>query len=168
MAPPRCSSRATPRARGLGSSLGRNLTRRRQHGQRDRQVEAGALLPQLGRRQIDRDPPHGPLELRGRDPRADALLRLLAGAVGQPDDRERRHPELEVRLDLDAASVEPDQRVRDRPCEHASNVDSNLSRVCDGFVPKVCLPGEEIARGYRRSTSAAMAWPKPMHMVATP
>jgi hypothetical protein len=29
-----------------------------------------------------------------------------------------------VRLDLDAAGVEPDQRVRDRPCEHVCKLDN--------------------------------------------
>jgi hypothetical protein len=44
--------------------LGRHLARRRQHRERDREVEPRAFLPQLGRREIDRDPAHGPLELR--------------------------------------------------------------------------------------------------------
>ncbi len=46
------------------------------------------------------------------------MLRLLAGAVGEPDDREARHPRLEVRLDLDLPRLEADERVSDRASEH--------------------------------------------------
>jgi len=90
-----------------------------EHRERDRQVEARPFLAQRRRREIDGDAPlRGPLELGRRDPATDALLRLLASAVGEPDDRERRQPLLEVRLDLDAARVDADERVGDRACEH--------------------------------------------------
>jgi len=82
-----------------------HLSRGSQNGQGDGQVEPRALLAQLRGRQVDRDPPHRPFQLRRGDAAADPFLRLLAGAVGQPDDCERRHPELEMRLDLDAAGV---------------------------------------------------------------
>jgi len=42
----------------------RNLTRRREHGERNREVEARSFLAQLGRREVDRDAPHRPVELR--------------------------------------------------------------------------------------------------------
>ena len=51
-------------------------------------------------------------------PRPDALLRLLARAIGQPDDREGRHTLLEMRLDLDPARVDADECVGDGACEH--------------------------------------------------
>jgi hypothetical protein len=57
------------------------------------------------------------------------VLRLLAGAVSQPDDRETRLTELDVGFDLDAACVEPDERVRDGACEHASMEAPHPSRV---------------------------------------
>jgi hypothetical protein len=102
--------------------LGRQLPRRREHRQGDRQIEPRALLTQLGGRKVDRDPPHRPLELGRRDPGANAFLRLLAGAIGEADDRERRHTELQVGLDLDAAGVEPYKRVRDGAGEHTSKL----------------------------------------------
>ena len=78
-----------------------------------------------------------PLELGGRDPRADALLRLLAGAVGQADDRERGHAELEVRLHLHPPRLEPDHGMGDRPRQHpidASDVRVTcLCRKCADF-----------------------------------
>jgi len=46
------------------------------------------------------------------------VLRLLTRAVREPDDRESRHAVLEMRLDLDAASLESDERVRDGAREH--------------------------------------------------
>ena len=52
------------------------------------------------------------------DAAADAVLRLLAGAVGEPDDREPRDAGLEVGLDLDLARLEADESVGDRACEH--------------------------------------------------
>jgi hypothetical protein len=47
------------------------------------------------------------------------VLRLLAGAVGEADDREPRDARLEVGLDLDASRLEADERVGDRTSEHA-------------------------------------------------
>jgi hypothetical protein len=40
-------------------------------------------------------------------------------AVGETDDREPRDAELDVRLDLHPPSVEADERMGDRACEHA-------------------------------------------------
>ena len=47
------------------------------------------------------------------------MLRLLAGAIRKPDDRERGHSGLEVRFDLDLARLEADERVSDRASEHS-------------------------------------------------
>ena len=46
------------------------------------------------------------------------MLRLLARAIREPDDCEPGHPVLEVRLDLDAASLESDERMGDGAREH--------------------------------------------------
>ena len=100
----------------------RHLARRREHGERDRQVEPGAFLAQLRRREVDRDAAAGELELGREDAAADALPGLLAGAVGEPDDREGGDAVLDVRLDLDPARIETDERVGDRACEHASTL----------------------------------------------
>ena len=86
----------------VGEPLARDLPRGGEDRERDREIEAGAFLAQPRRGEVDRDPPQRPLELGGGDAAAHALLRLLAGAVGEPDDREPGHAALEVRLDLDA------------------------------------------------------------------
>ena len=116
----------------------RHLVGGGEHGERDRQVEARPLLAQRGRCEVDRDAPlRGPLELGRRDSRAHSFLRLLARPVGEADDRERRQPPLEVRLDLDAARVDADERVGDRACEHRPTLGGGKLRVCAGVAPRV-------------------------------
>ena len=66
-----------------------HLPRGGQHGQRDRQVESRALLTQLGRREVDRDPAHRPLQLRRRDP-ASARAPSPPGRRGRRGRRSRR------------------------------------------------------------------------------
>jgi hypothetical protein len=46
------------------------------------------------------------------------MLRLLARAVGQTNDREPWNPVLEVRLHLHLAGLEPYKGMGDRPSEH--------------------------------------------------
>src|SRR5204862_546870 len=79
--------------------------------ERDRQVEAGALLPQLGRREIDGDAAVGELQLGRGYPAPHALARFLARTVGEPDDREARQAVANVRLDVDAPRLEADQSM---------------------------------------------------------
>jgi hypothetical protein len=117
--------------------LQRELVGGGEHGQRDRHVEARSLLAQAGGREVHGDAPlRRPLELGGRDARADALLRLLARTVGEADDRERRQALLEVRFYFDPAGVDADERVGDRACEHVARLGGRSTRVCAGFVPK--------------------------------
>ena len=124
--------------------LARDLRRRGEHRQRDRQVESGPLLPQRRRREVDRDRAVGPLEESGVDAAPDAVLRLLAGAVGEPDDRERRErARAQVRLDLDAPRLEADERERDRAAEHPSTVRPITSRDCADSVPEVSWWGRK-------------------------
>ena len=107
--------------RMLGEPLDRNLPRRSQHRQRDREVEAGAFLAQPGRREVDRDPLQRPLELRRPDAAANAVLRLRAGAVGETDDREAGEATVDVRLDLDTPRLEADESVGDGAREHTTH-----------------------------------------------
>ena len=85
-----------------------NLVRCREHGQRDRQVEARALLPQSRRREIHGDPVSRPLETCRGDTRAHAMLRLLARTVCKAHDCEAGQAALDVGLNLHAARVEAD------------------------------------------------------------
>src|SRR6185437_10156642 len=100
----------------------RQLTRRAEHGERDRQVEPGAFLAELRRRKVDGDPAVREVELGGGDAAPDTFTRFLAGLVGQADDREARQPVANVRLDVDAARLEADESVSDRAREHGSTL----------------------------------------------
>jgi hypothetical protein len=59
------------------------------------------------------------------------MLCLLTGAIAQADERECGHAALEMSLDVDAAGIEPDQRVRGGSREHVAKLDNDLSHVCD-------------------------------------
>ena len=103
----------------LQEALGRYLPRRGEERERDGQVEASTLLAERRRREVDGDPRLlRPLEQRRRDAAADAMLGLLAGAVGETDDRECRYPARQVHLDLDTPGVEADQREGDGAPDH--------------------------------------------------
>jgi hypothetical protein len=115
--------------------VGRNLPRCTEHGERDREVEAGALLAQRGGSKVDGDPPRRKVELGRSDAAADAVLRLLAGAVGQPDDREGGDGRLDVCLHLDPAGLEANHGIRQRAREHAPMEAMLGLRVCAESVP---------------------------------
>jgi hypothetical protein len=55
------------------------------------------------------------------------VLRLLASAVGESNNREARDPVLEMRLHFDAASLETDERMRDGAREHLTH--ARLARL---------------------------------------
>ena len=103
----------------LREPLGRQLPRRSQNRQRDREVESRSLLSQRRGREVHGDAPvERPLERRRHDAAPHAVLRLLAGAIRQADDREARDARLKVRLDLDLPRLEADECVGHRACEH--------------------------------------------------
>ncbi len=134
--------RELPERRVLAQPPDGNLLRRGQHRQRDRQVEARAFLAHVRGREVDRDAPQGPFELGARDPAADPLLRLLAGAVGQSDDRERRDAPLEMGLDLDRPGLEADQRMSGGAREHPSRLGGRTGL----FARLLCQKGVRTAR----------------------
>ncbi len=103
----------------LCEPLRRKLPRRTEHRERDGEIEARPFLPEGRRRQIDGDAAAGrPLERSRDDAAPDPMLRLLARAIGEPDDGEARDARLQVRLDLDLARLEPDESMGDRTSEH--------------------------------------------------
>ena len=83
------------------------LSGRDEQRDRERQVERRADLAQVGRREVDRDPPQRELVARVHHRRPDALARLAHRLVGEPDDGERGQPEPDVGLDPDAPCVTP-------------------------------------------------------------
>jgi hypothetical protein len=105
-----------------GEPLRRDLVRGGKNRERDRKIEARSFLPQPGGGQVDGDAPQRPFELCARDAAADPFLRLLARLVGKAHNRERGHPALQVRLDLDRPSFEPDEGMSGGACEHTSTL----------------------------------------------
>ena len=118
----------------LGEPLGRQLPRRSENRERDRKIESRSLLSQRGRREIHGDAPvERPLQRRRHNSAPHAVLRLLAGAIREADDREARDPGLEVRLDLDPSRLEADECVGHRACEHGPTVPGRRSRMVTVF-----------------------------------
>ena len=68
--------------------LARHHLHRRQHAQRDRQVEVAAFLQQVGRRQVDQHPPRRQRQAHGAEGRTHPLARLAHRLVGQPDQQQ--------------------------------------------------------------------------------
>ena len=114
----------------LGEALGWHLQRGRQHRERDREVEPGALLAQTRGREVDRDPLQRPLELRRADAAPNPVLRLGAGAVGEPDDREAGQAAVDVSLDLDPPRLEADEGVGDGAREHSCDATGDTRHGC--------------------------------------
>jgi len=63
------------------------------------------------------------------------MLRFLAGAVREPDDREPGYAGLQVSLDLDPARLETDERLRERASEHPATMARRRSRMVTAFAP---------------------------------
>ena len=137
----------------LARARRRDLPRRGEDRERDREVVARALLPQRCRCEVDGDRLLRPLEQRGDDGAADAVLRLLARPVAHADDREARHLAGEqMRLDLDALRLEPDDRIRERACQHALDATAEtVTRSCRLRAGSVTRAGR-LERGRRART----------------
>ena len=79
----------------------RDRADRDQHRERDRQIEMAALLEQIGRRQIDRDPLGRQADAQGAERAAHPLARFADRLVGQAHDGERRQAGADLDLDVD-------------------------------------------------------------------
>jgi len=88
----------------------------------DRQIEPGTFLLELRRREVDRDASPRKVDPRRANSAPYALLRFLAGTVGEPDDRQRRSTALDVRLHLYPPRLEADEGKGDRAREQASTL----------------------------------------------
>ena len=76
----------------LRERIARNAAVRGEDAERDRQIEAAAVLGQVGRREIDRDLALRIVELRVEDRGAHAIARFLDRGFGQTDDRSAGQP----------------------------------------------------------------------------
>ena len=88
--------------------------------ERDRQVEARALLLDVGGGEVDRGAAHRRREA-GVDERGhDAVLAFLHGGVGQADDDDLRIAVPGIDLDLNGIRIHPVDRPRPDLGEHPS------------------------------------------------
>lgn len=104
----------------------RDLAGRGEQRERNRQVERGAFLLELSRRQVDGDAAVRPLQFSGANAAPDALLCFLNGTIRETDDRQRGSAALDVSLDLDPSRLEADKRKGDRTREHLSKLCPDL------------------------------------------
>ena len=89
---------------------------------RDRELQPGSGLAHVGRREVDGDALHRPLELRRQERGADTLARFAPGRVGQADDRVARQSARDVDLDRDHLTVDTNQRGAANEREHTSSL----------------------------------------------
>jgi len=87
--------------------------------ERDRQIIMAAFLRQIGRREIDRDPPRRQRQPRGDQRRAHPLARLGHRLVGKTHDRKRRQAGRDLHLHVDRAGLDPLKGYRRNPRNHA-------------------------------------------------
>ena len=88
----------------------------------DRDVERGAVLAQVGGREVDGDPPRRQPEAAVLERAPDAHPPLADAGVGQADDVAAGEPHPDVDLDVDGRGLDSDHRRRRDPCEHAPSL----------------------------------------------
>ena len=116
--------------------LGLDRARRRQEPERDRQVEADALLPHVRRREVDGHPLEREREAGVPDRRADALPALAHRGIRQAHRRERGQPLAHVDLDADQRRVDTREAGGEDPREHHPR-----RRDCDLDARPLATPG---------------------------
>ena len=79
-----------------------------------------AFLRQVGRREIDGDPPRRQRQPRGDQRRAHPLARLGHRLVGQANDRERRQTGRHLHLNVDRAGLDPLKGYGGNTLNHAA------------------------------------------------
>ena len=110
-------SESSPHTASAISTL-RQLSAGRQHGHRDREVEARTRLRHRRRREVRGYPLLRELEARVEERRPHTLARLADRAVGKPDDCEGGQPAANVDLGHDVHGIDPIERERLDPGEH--------------------------------------------------
>ena len=102
---------------GVAQGIGRDLAACGEDAQRDRQVEAAAVLGQVGRGQVDGDAPLRELELRAVDRRAHPVLGFADRGLGQADDGHARQAAGQVDFNRNRGGRDPRTRASMHECE---------------------------------------------------
>ncbi len=98
----------------------RDRADRGHQAERDRQIVMAAFLRQIGRREVDRDPPRGQRQPRGNQRRAHPLARLGNRLVREADDGKRRQAGRDLNLHVDRAGLDPLKGYGRNPRNHAA------------------------------------------------
>ena len=91
----------------MREAVGADLTAGDQNADRDGQIEAAALLGQISRGEIDRDPAGRHLKAGIDQCGADAILGFPDRRLGQPDDGHARQSAGHVDLDGNRCGIQP-------------------------------------------------------------
>ncbi len=114
----------------MGQRGGIELLRRDEDAERDREIEGGAILANVGGREIHRDPARRHREAGVHERRAHAFAALFHRAGRQAHDRELREPGGRVDLHRHVVRIDPDDGGGPDGGEHARNVpDDRAARV---------------------------------------
>jgi hypothetical protein len=108
-----------------GEVFRRHRFHRRQQAQRDRQVEMAAFLDDIGRGEIDGDPPRRQPQAQRGERRPHPFARFADRLVRQADNGERRQPGGNRHLGLDLDDFDSVERDRANLCDHAPPSTSN-------------------------------------------
>ena len=95
-----------------GGGFRRYLPGRHQDAHGDRQVEPGALLPEVAGREVDDHAAERPLELRVFHRRPDPVPRILDRGAGEAGHRQRREPASDECLNRDRIAANAPGRGR--------------------------------------------------------
>jgi len=96
-----------------------DLRARHQDPEGNGEVEPGAVLPHVGRGQVDRDPLERKGEPRVEERRVDPLPALLDRSMREPDRGHRREAVSDVDLDVHQVGVDAEDGGGTDPGKHA-------------------------------------------------
>src|SRR5690606_10705354 len=121
-----------------------------------------ALLPHVGRGEVDGDPPARRREAGVLERGEDAVAALADGAVGEPDDGPGREAGLGVGLDLDGEGVDAVDGARPDAGEHAVGRYGERASIDTAPPRDLTRRGEKRApRPHRTRVSRRTATPSP-------
>ncbi len=127
-----------------------HLARGGEDADRDREVEAPALLGQVGRRQVYGNAALGKLELRRLDRRTHTIARLAHLGVGEADEVELGQAVAEMDLDRDRRRLDPVERACMHEGERHRRLPGERSRQSSGAAVDdkvLCEPHNRGASG---------------------
>ncbi len=117
----------------------------RENAERDRQIERGALLAEVGRSQVHRDPLGRKCKAGVSDGAAHSLTALANSRVRKTDHGEHGQPRTDVDFDTDERGLDAHERCGENSREHQMIVRSGGRRV------NVTRPIRSLTRRCRRT-----------------